>query len=248
MTVSHILPTDLLYLIENRPFYMCLANIASKNNNYLNFYKKQKENGSFILLDNGAAESDQMSLDIMWDIIKEINPNEIILNDVMTNREATIEQSTISLDYYKSIGYKGQYMYVAHGINYTDWLKNFEYKRFLSNIHTIGVPKIISWLWSKTSNNRYKCCKYLSDKKFNIHLLGCNEPINNITQINRDLNVRSIDTALSYLCTKDSIYLSDFKQRSSTQMDFYKSELGQDGINLLQENIKYFDESLKLCT
>ena len=239
MQVSHIVPTDLLYLIENRDFYMCLANIANINSEYLEFYKRKSQEGKFILLDNGEAEGNQMDLDNMLDIIKEINPSEIILNDELNNREKTIEKSFIALDFYKSKGYDKQLMFVAQGIDFIDWCENFQEKELLKNIHTIGIPKVISKKW--TTYDRYDCCKQLSILNFDIHLLGCNEPLNYLKYFNKLKNIRSIDTALSYLKAKANEKI-DIGIRPNTTMDFINHQLLD--INLLKYNIETFDKTI----
>ena len=240
MQVAHIVPTDLLYLIENRNFYMCLANIASINDTYLEFYKRKAKEGKFVLLDNGEAEGNQMSLDTMYDMIKEINPSEVILNDVLDDREATAEKSTIALDFYKSKGYNKQLMFVMQGTDFFDWNKNILNRELLVNIQTVGIPKVISKQWE--NYDRYDCCKQLMTERYNIHLLGCNERIDYLKYFN-NLRVRSVDTALAYLKAKANEYI-DKGDRPNVKMDFINHQLTDDG--LLKKNIEIFDKRVNL--
>lgn len=243
MKIAHIVPSDLLYTIENRDFYMCLANIAIKNETYRNFYKEQVERGAFVLMDNGAAEADQLSLDDIYEMMKIIKPNEIILNDVIGDRAQTIINSYIALDYYKSKGYKGDFMWVWHGKNFEDWIYNGVQTELLSEIQTIGVPKTINNDWGEGFNTRLKCCKWLKKNQLdrNIHLLGCNEPLITFKK-NKLTYVRSMDSCIAYLWSKaDSqvIYESD---RPKVTMDFYNHQLRN--IHMLDMNIKSVDMNI----
>ena len=121
MLVSHIVPKGSLDLIMGRPFHMCLANIAIKDDDYANFYKGQKELGSFILLDNGAAEKDQISKEDILTIIKKVNPSEVVLMDELCHMEETLFKTFDSMDFYRKNGYEGQFMAVPQGDTLEEW-------------------------------------------------------------------------------------------------------------------------------
>lgn len=237
--ISHIVSSDLLELIDGRDFYMCLANIASKDENYCNFYKKQVENGKFVLLDNGAAESDQMTLDVMWSVIEKINPTEVILNDCLLNGEETIKTSTEALNFYKSKGYKGQYMFVPQGKNFEEWKQCYQ-NMDKTDISTIGVSKFLTSGWND-SNARYKCCFYINNT-IPVHLLGCHENINEVKQISNNFsNIRSNDTAIAYIYAQANQSIED-GNRPSGQINFIKSDLNKQQLELLKQNINTFDK------
>ena len=239
MKISHIVPVDLLDLIEGRDFYMCLANIAIKSKEYLEFYKQQKQRGAFVLLDNGEAEGDQMSLDTIWKVAEQINPDEIILNDSLFNREETIRKSKQALDYYKSKGYEGQYMFVVQGETFEDWIRCYE-EFDMSDITTIGVPKSVVSEWND-DDARLKCCEYLKDKNKQVHLLGCQKSINEIVKLKQFDFIRSNDTSLAYLfasCYRD---INNGTRPKEAVMQFYNSKFDTTQVRMLERNIKYFD-------
>lgn len=239
--ISHIVSSDLLDLIDGRDFYMCLANIASKDENYCNFYKKKVEDGAFVLLDNGAAESDQMTLDIMWSVIEKINPSEVILNDCLLDGEETIKRSTEALNFYKEKGFKGQFLFVPQGKDLQEWINCYE-KMDKTDISTIGVSKFVTSGW-KDSNARYKCCEYLSEHGSpTVHLLGCHESITEVAQIALAFNfIRSNDTAIAYIyALADQSITSG--NRPKGEINFIKSDLNPSQVKLLKENICKFDE------
>ena len=239
--ISHIVSSDLLKMIDNREFYMCLANIASKDENYLNFYKEKVEQGKFVLLDNGAAESDQMTLDIMWSVIEKINPSEVILNDSLLDTEQTIEKSKEALQFYEEKGYKGQYLFVPQGKNMEQWIECYN-KMDKTKISTIGVSKFITSGW-KDSEGRKKCCKYLNEvgSKLDIHLLGCHENIKEVKEISESCeNIRSNDTAIAYIYALANKSIED-GDRPKGEINFIKSDLNDNQKQILKSNIEKFD-------
>lgn len=241
--ISHIVSSDLLDLIDGRDFYMCLANIASKDENYCNFYKKQVEKGAFVLLDNGAAEKDQMTLDVMWDVIEKINPTEVILSDSLMNNVETIKKSTEALNFYKSKGYKGQYMFVPQGKDITDWINCYE-SIDKTDISTIGVSKFVTSGWND-SLARYHCCMYLSNKDIPVHLLGCHENIQEVSFISKHFdNIRSNDTAIAYIYALSNQNIYD-GNRPKGEINFIKSDLDEQQIELLKKNMQAFDNLIK---
>ena len=239
--VSHIVSSDLLDLIDGRDFYMCLANIASKDKHYSDFYKEQVKKGAFVLLDNGAAESDQMTLDVMWKVIEEINPTEVILSDALLDGEETIRRSKEALDFYEEKGFKGQYMFVPQGKNIREWIRCFE-DMDKTKISTIGVSKFCTDAW-KDSLARVKCCLYI-DEKAPVHLLGCHERIGEVGYIaNGFNNIRSNDTAIAYIYAQANQDIT-VGTRPEGEINFIKSDLTSEQVELLKSNMEKFDRML----
>lgn len=249
MEISHIVPTDLLYLIEGRRFYMCLANIAFKNNTYLDFYKKQVERGAFVLLDNGAAENDQMTLDQMWEVISKLNPNEVVLSDCLYNGKQTIKNSKKAIAFYRKKGYRGQFMFVPQGKCFREWSKclvNMD----MSDVSTIGISKFVTSRWDDEMA-RQKCCDFIQNNMiyFNsniqVHLLGCNTCIKEPKIIEKifeyeELPIRSNDTAIAYIYSLNhqDVLSGD---RPKGEINFINHELDSKGIECLKNNIVTFD-------
>lgn len=241
--ISHIVSTDLLDLIDGRDFYMCLANIASKDEKYCEFYKRKVKEGAFVLLDNGAAESDQMTLDIMWDVISKIHPSEVILNDCLMDCDETIRRSTEALKFYIEKGYEGQYMFVPQGSTLGEWIRCYE-QMDKTNISTIGVSKFVTSGW-KNSRARYECCGYLNDReKLPVHLLGCHENINEVAEISKSFDfIRSNDTAIAFIYAQDYKMINE-GDRPKGEINFMKSGFDNHQKELLRENIRLFDEKI----
>ena len=237
--ISHIVSSDLLDLIDGRDFYMCLANIASKDEHYCNFYAEQVKKGAFVLLDNGCAEGDQMTLDVMWSVIEKINPSEVILNDCLGNGAETIRRSLNSLDFYKEKGYKGQFLFVPQGKDIYEWIHCYELMD-KSSISTIGVSKFATSLWNQ-SQARHFCCSYINDE-YPVHLLGCHENINEVAKISKDFsNIRSNDTAIAYIYAQANQKINE-GNRPKGEINFIKSDLTSEQVELLKDNMKIFDD------
>ena len=236
--VSHIVSSDLLDLIDGRDFYMCLANIASKDERYADFYKRQVEKGAFVLLDNGAAEADQMTLDVMWSVIEQINPSEVILNDCLMDCDETIRRSTEALNFYKQKGFEGKFMFVPQGHDLEEWIKCYE-NFDKTDISTIGVSKFVTSGWND-SDAREKCCACI-DGAYPVHLLGCHESINEVAHIAHNYrNIRSNDTAIAYIYAQADQPITN-GDRPSGEINFIKSDLTPSQVGLLLENIHTFD-------
>lgn len=241
--ISHIIPSDVLEMIDGRDFYMCLANIACKDENYRNFYKEQVKKGAFVLLDNGAAEHDQMTLDIMWSIIEKVNPTEVILNDILMNCDETLKTSIQALQFYREKGYKGQFMFVPQGQNLEEWKRCYD-SMDKTEISTIGVSKFVTSGW-KDSDARFKCCEHINEE-MPVHLLGCHENINEVKNVADNFkNIRSNDTAIAYIYAQANKEIFD-GDRPSGEINFIKSELNEEQTGLLKANIEKFDNLLKM--
>lgn len=236
--VSHIVSSDLLDIIDGREFYMCLANIAYKDENYKQFYKKQVEKGAFVLMDNGAAEGEQLDLTQMWEVISYVNPTEVILSDSLLNCDETLSKSAQAYHFYRKNGYKGQFMFVPQGKNFHEWTVCYDAFN-KDDIATIGVSKFVTSGWHD-SDARYDCCVYINEK-YPVHLLGCHENINEVKRIADSFNnIRSNDTAIAYIYALANQDILN-GNRPSGEINFINSELNEKQVEILKNNIKEFD-------
>lgn len=244
LKIAHIVPVDLLDMIKDREFYMCLANIACKNEEYLNFFKEQSERGAFVLLDNGAAEGDQMTLDIIWSVVEKIHPSEIVLNDCLLDNKETIKRSIEALNFYRCKGYDGQYMFVPQGKDMKDWINCLK-SMDLSYISTIGIPKIVCKAWGNV-NSRAHICKWISKweykDKFNYHLLGCQYTFKEIARIySKYPFIRSCDSAIAYVYAATSRHDMYSDLRPKFEINFFESNFDELHRDILYNNMLFFD-------
>ena len=161
---------------------------------YTQYYKKQRELGRFILLDNSAFELEQqgkgLDANLVLDAAELINPNEVIATDVLFNGPATIESTKQFIQKMIDRGVFGKYqiMGVAQGKTKQEWWDCFE--RLLNlPINTIGLSKLavpVSYFGEKESSgcvsmSRTECVRDIANhyglntetiRGKRIHLLG----------------------------------------------------------------------------
>lgn len=200
MYIAEIVPVSCLDMIKDNYYHMCLAQLVLKNNEYACFYQRMSEEGKYVIMDNGAAEGEELSEDDLIKAYKMINPSEIILPDTLMDKGKTLERSIHFYESHrKEICDKYKIMVVPQGSDYSEWLRCAS--DFMDNIpvDTIGVPK---WL-GKKSDLRLRACEWLNRFNVGVHLLGCNE---NPTLINScrvaNKKVRGCDSAFAYICAK----------------------------------------------
>lgn len=228
--VSHIVPKGALDYIQGRDFYMCLANIAVKDKEYRDFYKKQRANGAFILLDNGAAEHDQITMQQILEVAMDINVNELVLSDTLCNCDETISKSIEAIKYYRESGYRGQFMFVPQGDNFNEWKRCFDIMMTNHDISTFGISKFMTSHFNDPKA-RLKAIQYMESVlptgHVDVHLLGCHNNIMEISEIvdkqPPHVRVRSTDTAIAYIYSEigASVLKGD---RPCNEIDFINGE------------------------
>lgn len=249
MKISHIVPKNSLDIIDGRDFYMCLANIAYKDKEYAQYYADQVKKGAFVLLDNGAAEHDQMTLQQILEVIKVINPSEVVLSDTLCNGNETIRKSLEAIEFYRSNGYTGQFMFVPQGDTLQEWCQCFKQMSDHPEIDTFGISKFMTSHF-KMSDARLKGLLYMEDvgqRKYTVHLLGCHENIDELSQIKtairyscENIRIRSTDTAIAYIYAQQQLDIGK-GNRPEGEIDFI------DGRNYdyqLKKNIYTFDRKV----
>lgn len=247
--ISHIVPLGSLPTIQGREFHMCLANVAIKNQQYKDFYKKEKEKGSFILLDNGAAEMDQISLSEILEVAKYINADQIVLSDSLCNCDETIEKSMNALQYYKDNGFKGTFMFVPQGHTFDEWKHCFIKMMNNKDITTFGISKFMT-VQFKDSEARLNAVKFMNEigADVEIHLLGCHENISEIVNVNHyvdktNIKLRSADTAIAYIYAQDEKSILD-GNRPSNEINFVDEHIPSNVECNLKKNMSCFDEEV----
>jgi hypothetical protein len=129
---------------------MSLAHLVLENrgdNPYARYYRKQKEKGRFICLDNSLFELQKqgvgVGIDAVLEAAKITNPSEIIAEDVLYSSNDTIESTKEFIKTMKNRGMFGSYqiMGVVQGRTKEEWWKCFKDLTQLP-INTIGLSKL----------------------------------------------------------------------------------------------------------
>ena len=114
----HTLETD------NTDYHLALTHLVLKYPEYAEFYKKKREQGDFVILDNSLIELGKAaSLHKVLEAAKIINPSEIVLPDVFKDCEKTLIAVDDALEQFRNmtIDQDFQLQAVAHGRNKTEW-------------------------------------------------------------------------------------------------------------------------------
>lgn len=209
--LAEIVPKETLEATRGNAYHMCLAPLVLKDPVYAAFYRRMSDEGKFVLLDNGAAEGDVITLDELIEAAEIVDAAEIVLPDTLAEGQASFDKSISA--YYNLREYKAKsgrrLMCVPQGRTPEEWF-NFA-KQFLNHVEIddIGVPKHLPTTFG-ASNARFEIVSMLDKEirrrnRYNtkIHLLGCNEVPKFLGELlETSIFVRGCDTVAAYLYAK----------------------------------------------
>ena len=254
MKVATILPVPLLdTLAGDQSYQMCLFQVIKDNPEAAAYFKKQRELGHFVIMDNGAAEGVNPTAEDLMEVYPLVNPSEIVLPDVVYDKAETIRRSRDAYCLFREhdLDDKYQFMGVPQGNCFTEWLECM--KVFLAQpaITTIGVSKFVTPKFQdemgKNVNVRLECVDAILteaeklERSVQIHLLGCWEnpaEIGKIAQVYGD-KVRGTDSGIAYVYTRAGVLYDTWNARpDNDELDFHNGTLEKGSIYLLQQNIE----------
>lgn len=246
--VAEIVPTNCLNTIKDNPYHMCLANVSAKDPKYARFYGYcAGKHGNFVLMDNGAAEGDQLSIEELIIEYEKIKPSQVVLPDTLLDGRGTLHKSKAALETIKMY-YDGNppftFMAVPQGKTLSEWIECAEEFVQWTDVKAIGISKFLA---DETGEKyiRYHAANALDDlmKRYNrydieAHLLGCSESpvvINGIH--NRFRFVRGCDSAYAYICTQAGVNIFADTKRPKGTIDF----IGGPKLDNLEYNMHSFE-------
>lgn len=140
MKLALIPPISLLEYTDET-FYQLMLPHLIESDVYTYVYRKHCEDpNQFVILDNGVAEAETVSWDQLTAIAVDFDVDEIVVPDVLGDSAATIAQAKT----WVSEGYVDeyfQYMFVAQGSTYLEFLESIKWAMAQSWITTIGLPR-----------------------------------------------------------------------------------------------------------
>lgn len=257
--VAHIVPVSCLEETANNQYHMCLAQLVKQSNEYADFYKRMSAEGKYVLMDNGAAEGCQPTLDEFIDCCKFVNPTEIVLPDTLLKKNETIHKSLSAYAYLQDkfsgdVPYK--IMAVVQGKGISKSLKCIKrYKKLVAHcglhIDTLGIPKVLA-TYMCDENARARLLELAASDIIalgcEVHLLGCNESTETIHKIHRYYGsdtsylgfVRGIDSAFAYLGSQAGILIDENAKRPKGSIDFLSGK----SYETLADNMNGFNEAV----
>lgn len=188
-----------------RGYQFALGQELVRNQNYQELFRLAHRNGSFIIVDNGAAEDEAMSFgSIVWAANK-VDADEVILPDVLRDGSTTFRWTTDLKAL--SLVEPRRRMIVPQGDSWDEWrecLRKIDLE-LRGEYNSIGLAKHLERLPS----GRARAARLLRDQgldvRHHVHMLGVwMDPWFEISRVKHVLpRVRGIDSGLPVACAQN---------------------------------------------
>lgn len=153
-------------------YHFALGQELIRDREYFELYREiGQRGGTFLIVDNGAAEFDQPPFEAIVEKCNAVGASEIIMPDVLFDADATIK-ATCSMEARKLVP-PSKRMIVPQGRNIQEWAVCLHtiHEQLSGWYRSIGIPKHVESMYG----GRPVAVKHLVDLGFtgkNIHLLG----------------------------------------------------------------------------
>lgn len=267
MKASILPPIPHLDLAEGRPYHLTLVHLTG-DPRYVEFYRNEREKGSYIILDNGAhefqsGEGPNYLLKKAW----EMNANEIVCPDFLFDADQTVSLAEKSLPVFAGeMGIQTKYftgarsqrfkiMLVPQGKNYFSWrrclhhlIELYKENRFILPA-VIGVSKDYEMfdggLHRLISNDVLPLARELA---LEVHLLGWGRDMGALPLISRDYGswIRSVDSAKPIVFATAGIEITDLFEvpvYPKRPEGYFDRSLSPGEILLARRNTDVFDRA-----
>ena len=214
MQLAVICPPSNLDLIHRRQYQMVLAQHLITDPDYLAFYITQRTYDSHIIMDNGAAENQQVSAARLGDLAKLVGANEVCLRDVMYDSSATLEATCDPSVLYAIEPDKR--MVVPQGRSVGEWFACLTQIVNRIEFASIGVPKHLE----NVPGGRKQAIRLVLGAygtRWNIHLLGvAKEPVFELASLVNEYGdmIRSVDTGAPIAYAQNDMFICDCEHHS----------------------------------
>lgn len=253
MKIAIIPPNNHLDLSLKGDILMVLANIATVNKKYRDFYKKQTK---FKILDNGAAENSQVTNYHLITTANEINADVLVVPDTLYDGESTVKKyREFVMDAYANdhnlLNHKTRLMVVPQGKTSVEYVRCLDKILLLTkkpNELVIGLSKFSA---PKCFGTRLDCARIISHTYYDndIHLLGMTGHNNNISELlemKEFDNVTSNDSSIAVLLASKNIEIDGQDNRltqlsknniSDTPEHYFDTILSKTQLEIARHNI-----------
>ncbi|RLG12942.1 hypothetical protein DRN69_06310 [Candidatus Pacearchaeota archaeon] len=251
-------PVKYQYLSHLGDRYFCLAQLYVKYKSYRKFFLDRKKEGRFITLDNGAAERSLVTEEVLLNVVKELQPNEVIAPDILFNKEKTILSLENFIFKMKKLGYL-KYTKIfgcPQGSNKKEWISAYKYMLSKKEVSVIGLSKIaVPYCWlgatndKKIAESRIKCVQYLEDNnllKKPIHCLGMGNPTEFVFY-KYIKQIRSTDSCYTILAAYNNInFLEGNFTRIKTPHNYFSyNQLSRKVLKNVIDNVAFMRQVCK---
>ena len=247
--------------LGNGGFYV-LAQLWKKSEEYREYTTEAKKNGRFLILDSGVGdEGEIVGKEELFEIMKEIMPNEIIPTDVLYDSAQTMDNCLWFINKMKEENIVGVDVFACpQGHNLRAYQDCFNFLAGKEEVKTIGLskktlPYVI--FGSKTkkdqmigeARNKFYNSYLPSKKSFNktIHCLGMGD-VREYFIYKEDSRMRSTDSCYPILAAINGIdiekYLND-PIRIPTPANYFDLIMNKKQIDLAVKNIDFVKSYIK---
>lgn len=205
--IAHIVPVGCLEKTKDNQYHMCLAHLVKQSEEYRKFFRRMSDEGKFVLMDNGAAEGEQLSIEELVECYQLIHPTQVVLPDTLLDGADTLQKHLDALSYLH--GYYGEklpfsVMGVPQGHDFVEWHDCMLRMMAMGEISCLGVSKFLE-METGDREVRYEAVKAIEevDDMMEVHLLGCSDGSRVVRKIFEDFPmVRGCDSAFVYLASQ----------------------------------------------
>ena len=242
--IAQIVPVLHLEQIHHNHYHMCLAHLVMESKEYAEFYALMVDEGKYVLMDNGAAEGSQLSVEELIKMYETINPTEIVLPDTLNNCVDTLRKTLAFVHEYSNLPYR--FMGVPQGKDFDEWCACVEVMLREPRINSIGVSKFLN-ISTGREDIRFHACAYIQkiakelgrERDIEIHLLGCDEGPYLVGEIQKLFPmVRGCDSAFAFIATQAGVHIDEDTLRPEGEIDFIEGTVPWDE---LEERMKEFE-------
>jgi len=248
-------PLANLSLMNQGRRIFALAQLFIRYSEYADFIMQKKQEGWFIIMDNGTGDHDLITADELLGVIDTVRPNEVIAPDILFDAAETVLQFELFVDKMEQMGLLNEVdlFFCPQGRTQDEWLATYEYALEHPLVKTIGmsklsIPQCWDGGWDQDQNimqARHKCYDYLLANdliKKPLHFLGAG----NVTEFQRYKHslARSTDSCFSVLA---AIHGKNWKayqmDRIPTPKDYFTNwSLSKDQYNIFTDNVEVLSD------
>ena len=239
-------------LSVNGDLDFCLLPMC-KYSEYKQYFVNQLKQGRFVIGDNLVAEGETIPTDELVKIALELNITELIIPDIIGNKQKTDEMRKDFLDKYYNDCFQSEIrlMSVVQGSSLDEYMQCFNELNNDDKIHTIGLPFRMKFFKFKDMHkdllhayNRLLFLNLIKDKvKKPIHCLGCNS-IMELLAINKLGFVRSLDSKILARYSKNKEEIEYGHEKKPEVKLFITDKLDNSQIQYIKINLWKLDELL----
>lgn len=140
--------------------YFCLAHVALRDQQYLEFFVEARQQGHHVILDNGAAENSLVSIDDLLRLVWKIHPSVVVSPDALFNRARTsdlLQRFLFDLQYHQSrdpLLRETKVMAVPQGRTMSEWIKSYFELVEHPGVDMIGLSRIAVMVFESFTKKR----------------------------------------------------------------------------------------------